>query len=67
MVTPRTAAALRPPLQERSRRNLERVLAATKRLLLERPFDAIGVADVVARADRLRLTRPRPRVTVAPR
>jgi AcrR family transcriptional regulator len=39
--------AVRPPLQERSRRTLERILRATERLLEKRPFEAISVAQIV--------------------
>lgn len=38
---------VRPPLQERSRRTLERILGTTERLLLKRPFEEIGVQQIV--------------------
>ena len=44
------ASDVRLPLQDRSRETLERILAATEELLEERPFDAIGVAQIVRRA-----------------
>jgi len=36
-----------PALQERSRRTLERILAATEKLLEKRAFDEIAVAEIV--------------------
>lgn len=44
------AAAVRPALQARSRRTLERILAATERLLQERSFEEIGVQEIVRSA-----------------
>jgi AcrR family transcriptional regulator len=41
---------VREPLQDRSRETLERIVAATERLLERHPFDEIGVAQIVRRA-----------------
>jgi len=40
----------RDPIQQRSRKTMERILAATERLLRDRPFERIAVADIVRRA-----------------
>jgi AcrR family transcriptional regulator len=45
-----TPAALRLPLQERSRRTLARLLDATEALLEERRFEEIRVEEIVRRA-----------------
>lgn len=42
------ARAVRTPQQARSRRTLERILDAAERLLAERPFEEITVAEIVA-------------------
>ena len=41
---------VRTPLQARSRRTLDNIARATEELLETRPFDEIGVADIVRRA-----------------
>lgn len=50
----RTASAdrrrLRPGVQARSRRSLERVLAAAESLLSERLFEEVGIAEIARRA-----------------
>jgi len=46
----RTSLTPVPPRQARSRRTLERILAATEVLLAEAPFEEITVAEVAARA-----------------
>ena len=45
-----TVSIPRPPLQSRSEKTLERILAATKKLLRERPMAEITVADITAKA-----------------
>lgn len=45
------APRMRPPRQARSRQTLDRLLAAAERLLAERAWDRIGVAEIVAEAD----------------
>lgn len=42
---------MRPPRQVRSQQTLDRLLAAAERLLTERAWDRIGVAEIVAEAD----------------
>ena len=44
------APSVHPPQQERSRRTLRRILSATERLLLKRPFEDIGVQEIVRAA-----------------
>jgi len=44
------ASDVRAPLQDRSRETLERILVAAEALLERRPFDEIGVAQIVRRA-----------------
>ena len=44
------AHGVRAPLQARSRRTLDNIARATEELLEARPFDEIGVADIVRRA-----------------
>ena len=44
---------VRPPQQERSRRTLRRILSATERLLEKRPFEEIGVQQIVRSAAHL--------------
>lgn len=44
------SSSIRPPRQERSRRTLDRLLAATERLLARRSFEAISVQDIVRAA-----------------
>lgn len=41
---------VRPPLQARSRRTLQRILSATERLLVKREFEAISVQQIVRSA-----------------
>jgi AcrR family transcriptional regulator len=41
---------IRPPLQERARRSLHRILDATTVLLAERSFDEISIDEIVERA-----------------
>lgn len=50
MPPPAPPSAVRPPLQARSRRTLDRILAATERLLEERSFEEIGVQEIVRAA-----------------
>lgn len=50
MVAAVEARSLRQPLQERSRRTLERLLAATERLLRSRRFEDVGVGEIVRAA-----------------
>jgi AcrR family transcriptional regulator len=45
-MTPR-GPSVRPPRQERSRQTLDRILDATERLLLDRPFDQLSVLEIV--------------------
>ncbi len=45
-----TTPRLRPPLQARSRRTLDRLLDAAEALLGDRSFDDVTIADVVRRA-----------------
>ena len=47
---PATPVALRRPLQDRSRRTLERLLDATEGLLAARRFEEISVAEIVRAA-----------------
>ena len=42
---------IRPPRQERSQKTLDRILDAAEALLMEKGFDEVTVADVVAHAD----------------
>lgn len=42
--------AVQPPLQDRSRRTLDRIAAAVESLLADRAFDDIAVADIVRAA-----------------
>ncbi|MFZ9886209.1 MAG: TetR/AcrR family transcriptional regulator [Myxococcota bacterium] len=54
VANPQAAPAIewvRPPVQDRSQRTLLRLLDATAVLLDERPFEAIGVTDIVKRAN----------------
>lgn len=41
---------IRAPLQERSRRTLDRILNATEALLQKAPFEALSIRDIVRRA-----------------
>jgi len=41
----------RPPQQDRSSRTEQRILDATKRLMAERPFHEITVAEIAREAD----------------
>lgn len=45
-----TPTAVQPPLQDRSRRTLDRIAAAVEALLATRAFDDVSVADIVAHA-----------------
>ena len=47
MSSPASTPVIHPPKQERSRRTLERILKATERLLLDHPFEEIGVQQIV--------------------
>jgi AcrR family transcriptional regulator len=42
---------IRPPRQARSRATLDRLLDATEALLAEKPWEVVGVADIVQRAE----------------
>ena len=51
LATGRSPAAVVAPRQQRSRKTLNRLLDAAEKLLDERDFEEITVADIVARAD----------------
>ncbi len=40
-------SAVRPPRQQRSQQTLDRILDASERLLLEREFDRVSIAEIV--------------------
>src|ERR1043165_4888181 len=48
---PRASARVNTPLQDRSRRTLDRILKAVEDLLVTHAFDDISVEDIVRRAD----------------
>ena len=43
-------SSYQPPRQARARATVERIFEATVRLLADRPFEAISVADIVSEA-----------------